>query len=159
MPKPKWHVEVDRGELRVAHERVGAQIRLQAHECGRVVSGMLSLAKSVEMAGEFALLRKCVEDVAYRKMVVYRGVGDDDDRLYRQMALKVLIPNSRGSNLKRAMFLSMLPNGNWRNIHAVEIFLPFGQLVVDVEEFKRDVARGVARCLCSKNYRVRHQPM
>jgi hypothetical protein len=117
-------------------------------------SGMLNLAKSVEMAGEFALLRKCVEDVAYRKMVVYRGVGDDDDRLYRQMALKVLIPNSRGSSLKRAMFLSMLPNGNWRNIHAVEIFLPFGQLVVDMEEFKRDVARGVARCLCSKIFFV-----
>jgi len=115
------------------------------------VSGMLNLAKSVEMAGEFALLRKCVEDVAYRQMVVYRGVRDDDDRLYRQMALKVLIPNSRGSNLKRAMFLSMLPDGNLRNTNAVDLCLPFGQLVADIEEFKRDVARGVARCLCSNN--------
>ena len=43
------------------------------------VSGMLNLAKSVEMVGEFSLLRKCVEDVAYRKMVVYRGSGCDDD--------------------------------------------------------------------------------
>ena len=38
------------------------------------VSGMLNLATSVEMAGDFSLLRKCVEDVAYRKMVVHMGL-------------------------------------------------------------------------------------
>ena len=87
-------------------------------------------------------------------MVVYRGSGCDDDCLFRQMALKVLTPNTRGPNLKRAMFLSLLPNGNWRNNRAVEVVLPHGQLVVDMEEFKRDVARGVAQCLCSEKFVV-----
>ena len=120
-----------------------------------IISGMLHVAKSFDTVGDWIDFRQAAQDVILRKNInIRRGESSIEHMVYRQLVLRCCIPNVRGANQKRAVFLTMLPNGNWQDHDNIDIWIPFGVDIGDEDEFKRGIALRMANCLFMNKWKL-----
>ena len=116
------------------------------------ISEMLNFSLSLQFTADLNLFRQCIVAVAAPKVRIRRGPPPERFELYRRVALRNLLVNTKSEQAKRAACLSMLPNGDWTDPENIDVWVLHDADITDEKEFAQGVAVTISRSLVYKRY-------
>jgi hypothetical protein len=112
--------------------------------------GLMHFACSVNLGTYLELWADSVEEVAFAKSIVTRTPPSREAKAFRHQVL--MLAMRQGTHLlHKRLSLLMLPTGDWRRRDKLEIYVPPG-LEVNELQIRRAVSRGVANTTARRKY-------
>jgi len=118
-----------------------------------VLSGVVNIALSVEMVGQWGSLIKYIDKTLYNRLDVVAGVCPDEAVLHRTTIVKYFVIG--GGQESKQLLIDGLAAGDWRDPEHILIYVPPGTILnpPTIHKIKQNAARGVTAAITSEHWK------
>eukprot|EP00971_Amphidinium_carterae_P226872 4499515-Amphidinium_carterae.3 len=112
------------------------------------VSSMIHAALSLQQGANMSLFRMCLKTEIKNRLVFLRGSISEEAKRYKWKVLQLFESIGGADTMVRAMLLSKLANGDWRDGKQVQHIVELDDAEVDAEERKAVLVELIVSALC-----------
>ena len=116
------------------------------------ITGLLNFALSLSQGSAMVQFRKALVKVLTRKITFLYGSATEECQQYRSWILDVFAKTGAKKEVKNHI-LRRLPNGNWQNVHQVEVYLKPG-LQHNLPALRKQVISSFVTVFTSRAFKV-----
>ena len=128
-------------QIAIAHSRTFSL--MQSH-----ISGMVNLSLVLATGSAMSTFRDHLSATVRQRLRILRGYPPEEATAYRKFILDLFCSTGRHRELRRFL-LQALPNGEWRNSDAIEVYVP-PEMDCDEEQLTGSVINGLVIALSGK---------